>query len=160
MSPGKVPAMPKHLVSNIRQKITTHANPLILTAGLLTASLSPVFVTTGIAHADINNTRADAFGTQEVAQNAAINGYGVPIYSNGSSSGDHTPITNNYVNGVLSGEEWQCVELVNRLYLTEGWTTSNWSGNGADLYANAPSGFSKEAQNSISYADPGDVLSL
>jgi hypothetical protein len=62
--------MTTQFVSNLSKKITTYANPLILIAGLLTASLSPVFVTTGIAHADINNTRADASGTLELGSSS------------------------------------------------------------------------------------------
>jgi hypothetical protein len=114
--------MLKHFISNLRYKIITHANPLILIAGLLTASLSPIFVTTGIAHASITNTRLDSCGYQEVAQGGWLNNYGVFIDSNGPTSGDCTPITNNSVKNIngqstTTGEEWQCVEMVNRLYL-------------------------------------------
>src|SRR5438552_2258401 len=111
--------MPTKFVSKLRRKITTYANPFIFTAAALIASLSPVLVTTGIAHADINNTRADAWGTQELAGSGWLSGGGVPVYSNGSQVSYTPNKPNNTVNGVVSGEEWQCVELVNRLYLTK-----------------------------------------
>jgi hypothetical protein len=65
-----------------------------------------------------------------------------------------------YVGAVPAGYEWQCVELVNRLYLKRGWITSNWHGNGNQLYANAPSGLVKQPQGSITQLRPGDVVSL
>src|SRR5438105_1564285 len=89
---------------------------LILLAGSAIALFSPMVIDLGTAHADINNTRSDAFGTLELSGSSWLAGGGVNIYSNGSSAGDHYPIINNSVNGVVSGEEWQCVEMVNRLY--------------------------------------------
>src|SRR6266699_4367708 len=130
--------MTTEFVSNLRKKFTTNTNPLILTAGLLIASLGPVFLSTSIAYADINNTRADAWGTQELAGSGWLNSGGVSVYSNGSQVSYTPNKPNNSVNGVVSGEEWQCVELVNRLYLTKGWTTATWNGNGGQLYDNAP----------------------
>jgi CHAP domain len=84
----------------------------------------------------------------------------VSSYANGPS-----PDTYNYVNNVnnastQSGIEWQCVELVNRLYLTKGWTTSTWSGNGNQLYGNAPTGLTKEPNGSVTYANSGDVIGM
>ena len=63
------------------------------------------------------------------------------------------------MNGVVSGEEWQCVELVDRLYLTRGWIRSTWFGNGADMYRLAPRNLAKQPQGSISFLSPGDVIS-
>src|SRR6185369_9308898 len=60
------------------------------------------------------------------ADSAWLNGSGVNICYNGSSG---NVWGTNYVNGVQSGSQWQCVELVNRLYLTKGWTTARWPGN-------------------------------
>jgi CHAP domain len=58
--------------------------------------------------------------------------------------------------------EWQCVELVNRLYITKGWISSTWMGDGDQLYATAASvGLkSEQKQGSISYLAPGDVISF
>src|SRR5579862_3939358 len=86
-----------------------------------------------------------------------LGGGGVDVYSNdgdyNSASGDL-----NYVNGVLSGYRRQCVELVNRLYLTKGWISANWSGNGADMYNTAPSSLTKEANGAIKSVNAGDVI--
>jgi hypothetical protein len=88
-------------------------------------------------------------------------GLGVDIKSNGSDQGSGTSCGGlNSVNGVHTGYEWVCVELVNRLYLTRGWTNVYWPGNGNQMYANAPKGLAKEPQNSISYVGPGDVISV
>lgn len=65
-----------------------------------------------------------------------------------------------YVDGTPAGYEWQCVELINRLYLKRGWTTWTWQGNGNQLYANAPTYLHKKPQGSILHVHPGDVLSL
>jgi len=62
---------------------------------------------------------------------------GCAIYSNGQDEGSGARcggtnyVTNQYVTHVKTGREWQCTELVNRLYLTRGWTRSFRSGNGA-----------------------------
>ena len=55
--------------------------------------------------------------------------------------------------------------MVNRLYLTKGWTTANWYGNGGGsdgLIYHLPSNLSTAAQfnGSISYINPGDVITL
>jgi len=91
---------------------------------------------------------------------AWLGGYGVDVFSNGPDAGTGSSCGGiSYVNGVVSGEEWQCVELVDRLYLTRGWISATWFGNGADMYASAPSGLSKQPQGSISFLSPGDVVS-
>jgi len=87
------------------------------------------------------------------------------VYSNGpTDEGTGTdcvgaPNNSNYVNGVESGEKWQCPEFINRLYLTNGWTTSTWTGDaGQPLYNDAPSNLTKQATGSVSYLGPGDVV--
>jgi CHAP domain len=117
----------------------------------------------GPARASCSGTECDPAGTVELSGADWLGGNGVNVYSNGASVGDDAG--NNYVtnaNGisVLSGEEWQCVELVNRLYLTRGWITGHWSGDGDELYQNAPGGLTKQANGSISQLAPGDVISL
>lgn len=61
---------------------------------------------------------------------------------------------------VWSGDKWNCVELVNRLYLTKGWTTATWYGNGNTLINNLPSNLTDQLNGSISYVNPGDVITL
>lgn len=112
------------------------------------------------------------FGTGYLS--AAWPGFtGVPVYSNddaGFPYGTHVAPSScyNYVTtpsgkSVESGLEWQCVELVNRLYITKGWTSATWHGNGNVLYNNANAvGLAswKQPQGSITYLAPGDVISF
>ncbi len=90
---------------------------------------------------------------------------GVPVYSNGSAtyvSNCYNFVTTPSGKSVESGMEWQCVELVNRLYLTKGWISSTWYGDGDQLYSTASSvGLTNEQrQGSITYLAPGDVISF
>ena len=62
--------------------------------------------------------------------------------------------------GSIAGERWQCVELVNRLYLTRGWIRPAWIGDGGRLFATAPANLTKEANGSITSVSPGDVVSI
>jgi hypothetical protein len=62
------------------------------------------------------------------------------------------------VNKVAAGEEWQCVEFINRLYLTNGWisggnaTTPPWPGDaGPTFWDNTPSNLTKQVNGSVSY---------
>jgi len=96
-----------------------------------------------------------------------LGGNGVDIYAN---DGDFNSTSSdvNYVNigtpshphMILSGYRWQCVELVNRLYLTKRWITGNWAGNGGDMFSTAPSNLAKEANGNITAVKPGDVISF
>ncbi len=76
--------------------------------------------------------------------------------------GDDSANYVNNINGVrtLSGYKWECVELANRLYLTKGWTTATWYGNGNTLVNHVPAGLTKQDNGSISYVNPGDVITL
>ena len=50
---------------------------------------------------------------------AWLGGDGVDVFSNGDDAGNGNSCGGiSSVNGVVSGEEWQCVELIDRLYLT------------------------------------------
>lgn len=115
---------------------------------LATIGLS-VFGFAGIAEAKSN--------TVILAGSDWLNGSGVSVYSNDgsyeSNEGDF-----NYVDGVKSGYKWQCVELVNRLYLARGWTSSTWSGNAVNMFNTAPGILSKESNGSITSVRPGDVV--
>jgi hypothetical protein len=112
-----------------------------------------------------------ACGSVLAAGSSWLNGLGVNVISNGPDQGTGTSCggtTQNTVYGIPSGYEWQCTELVNRLYLTWGWITSTWSGNGGDssptasdsMYDLAPSSLTKQANGSISSVGPGDVVSV
>jgi nucleoside-specific outer membrane channel protein Tsx len=71
----------------------------------------------------------------------------------------------NHVNGIRTGEEWQCVEFVNRLYLTKGWisdgtsSSAPWPGSaGPTFYNDAPSNLTKQLNGLVPYLGPGDVV--
>jgi hypothetical protein len=99
-------------------------------------------------------------GVVRLAGTAWLNGLGVDVCSNGGS--DFNDFGDHYTDGVLDGEMWQCVELVDRLYLTRGWITRTWSGNGNTMAEpdNVPPGLVEQNNGSVTYLDPGDVLSL
>ena len=123
----------------------------MLVFGLGVTGLTP-------AVASISNTRSDPSGTVELAGGSWLAGKGVDVYSNGSSAANDTGPHS--TNGVYDGEMWQCVEMVNRLYLTRGWISRTWWGNGNQLYANAPASLTKQAQGIITFLNPGDVISF
>jgi hypothetical protein len=91
--------------------------------------------------------------TTRLSGSSWLNGQGVDVYGGGDGSW-------NYVNGVQSGFKWQCVELINRLYLTKGWISARWTGNGNTLVNNVPSGLVKQNNGSITYLNPGDVVTM
>jgi CHAP domain len=94
---------------------------------------------------------------------------GVPVYSNGTAK--YASNCYNYAStpsghSVKTGMEWQCVELVNRLYITKGWIDQTWSGDGDQLYYNPPVNpatgkqLVTQRQGSIKQLAPGDVMSF
>jgi hypothetical protein len=152
--------------------LTTSSKTLTLIAGLLTTSLSPMIISPTTAHADTAN--CDGYGVKYAATSWLTgNGNGVNICNPGPSYTKHycLPITGDPVGAncptgsVWSGDEWQCVEMVNRLYLTKGWTTATWYGDGGNNSNaltnsnNLPNGITAQANGSISYVNPGDVIS-
>ncbi|MDY7101547.1 MAG: FG-GAP-like repeat-containing protein [Actinomycetota bacterium] len=110
------------------------------------------------AGADVDNTRVDAPGTVVLAGAGWLDGNGVDIRSNGRDPGATHGLST--VGGVTAGYKWQCVEMINRLYLTRGWITSAWPGNGFELYDTAPGHLAKSAQGTIEHLSPGDVVVL
>lgn len=105
------------------------------------------------------------FGEQILAGSGWLSGYGVPIYSNSYPeyiSNDYHYINNQHNQSTQTGMKWQCVELVNRLYMSKGWIDERWTGNGNEMYAKAPSHLTKTPQGSITLNNirPGDVIGL
>jgi hypothetical protein len=93
----------------------------------------------------------------------------VDVLSDGQDQGTGSSCGGtSYVGSVRAGSQWQCTELVNRLYLTRGWISARWPGNGGrsapgtrdSLYDEAPASLAKELNGSISYVAPGDVVSV
>jgi hypothetical protein len=94
-------------------------------------------------------------GTVILAGSSWLGGNGVDVKINGGDEGSGVSCGGtSAVNGVTTGNEWQCVELVNRLYLTRGWITSHWNGDGDTLYANAPGNLTKQPNGSVSSLNP------
>src|SRR5438874_2269970 len=78
----------------------------------------------------------------------ALTGGGVNI-CNHPGDGSNVYVNNVNSQSTLSGTKWECVEMVNRLYLTKGWTTANWHGNGGGtdgLIYHLPSNLAGAAQ--------------
>src|SRR5260370_10296592 len=146
----------------------TKLKSLAFLAALSAALVIPTVTSPRVAHAICGTscTYTDPWGTQEVAGSGWMGGNGVPINSNGPSApGGPSPDNYNYVNNknnvsTQTGIEWQCVELVNRLYITKGWLTATWTGNGDQLYGNMPAGLTKQAQGSITSVSAGDVIGM
>jgi hypothetical protein len=111
-----------------------------------------------------------ACGSTLLAGSSWLGGNGVDVKSNGGDEGTGVSCAtgSNTVGGVTSGLKWQCVELVDRLYLTRGWISSTWHGNGGrssaaardSMYDEAPATLSKQPNGSISSVGPGDVVSI
>jgi hypothetical protein len=120
--------------------------------------------------ASVGQISTPACGTAEFPTSATgswvIPGGGVDVFSNGpadegtgNSCGGNTLST---VGGVVAGYEWQCVEFINRLYLSRGWisgqqggSTPAWPGDaGPAFYNNAPANLSKQQNGSVSYLGP------
>ena len=99
-------------------------------------------------------------GVVLLAGSSWLGGEGVDVCSNSPSSTDN--FGSHSTNGVYDGEMWQCVELPVRLYLTRGWITSTWWGNGDTMASpkNVPPGLTEQNNGSITYLSPGDVVSL
>ena len=142
----------------------------LFTVSLVVATLTPMLYSPTTTHADTN------CGTAGVALSGASwltsLGGAVNVCNHpGDGSNVCVPVTGAPASGyctagnVWSGTAWQCVELVNRLYLTRGWTTATWHGDGGGSNSisntgNLPAGITAEGQGAISYINPGDVVSL
>ncbi len=102
-------------------------------------------------------------GTVLLSGSGWLGGRGVDVIANGA---DPTSVWGNSYAVTPSGQreyagqEWQCVEMVNRLYLTMGWITTRWTGNGGQMFDTAPPSLKKQAQGSVTWIGPGDVVVL
>jgi CHAP domain len=135
----------------------------LLRRGLL-ASLAAGFVVAllpALAH-PASRTDPGACGGVLLAATSWLGGGGVDVMSNGADQGTGKQCSKalSMVGSVAAGERWQCVELVNRLYLTRGWIASGWTGDGDQLVATATANLTKQANGSITSVSPGDVVSV
>jgi hypothetical protein len=112
--------------------------------------------------ADAAKKTGPACGDTVLAGTEWLHGFGVDVKSNGPNqgTGESCATGTNTVGDTPSGAMWQCVELVNRLWLTRGWVSSTWRGNGDEMYDTAPAGLAKERNGSVTVVHPGDVISL
>ena len=121
-------------------------------------------VAQGVSRASTCGSDGGNFGTELLGSAWPGRFTGVPVYSNGPSSSYDNGCENKATtpNGVTvpTGTEWQCVELVNRLYVTKGWINTTWYGDGDTMWNRAPDGLKGVRQGSISYLAPGDVVSI
>lgn len=125
---------------------------------LIAASLLPMLSNPSIAQAD----------SVVQAGTAWLSGGGVDIMSGGDSSHNCVSVAgapgqsqcNNTAGQVYAGDKWQCVEMINRLYLAKGWTSTTWWGNGNSLINDLPNHLSltDQLQDHISYVNSGDVV--
>jgi hypothetical protein len=141
------------------------ASGLLVIAGATTAYSADSLTDPAMAEAAAcSGTHCDAQGTTELSGGDWLGGGGVDIYANNGSaaydSGVNEYVTTPSNTSVKSGEEWQCVELVNRLYLSKGWISSTWIGNGNTLKDNLPTGLTYEPNGSITSIKPGDAITL
>lgn len=146
-------------ISSIRLRTIT-----VLTA-IVISSLSLAITNMGTAHADTDCSPNGVllYGTDS----SWLNGTGVNVCNYPGNGGNVcVPVTgapaSSYCSAgnVWSGTKWQCVEMVNRLYLTKRWTTATWFGNGSTLINNVPSGLTEQNNGAISDLNPGDVITL
>jgi hypothetical protein len=138
----------------------------------LAAALAPFFVQQASASPGANGSPGASsgscagppgFGSRYMGSTWPGGFRGVPVYSNGIS-GSFTDCLHSTRTPkgrwVVDGYEWQCVELVDRLYLSKGWINSSWLGDGGQLFSTAPGFLHKQAQGSITAVHPGDVISF
>jgi hypothetical protein len=138
----------------------------LVSALFITASFVPTIALPGTVHADVSCS-PDSIN---LTGSSWLSGSGVNVCSadegntnvcvpvSGAPGDSHCSAGN-----VWSGTEWQCVELVNRLYLTQGWTTATWYGYGGGshgLIYNLPSNLTDQTNGNISYINSGDVITL
>jgi hypothetical protein len=150
--------MPKTWMAKMRRLV-----PIIAVLALLGGVATLNVVKAVPALASCSGTHCDPQGTVELKGSDWLGGNGVNVYANNGSAGYDSGVNDSVMVGkqsVQAGEEWQCVELINRLYLTEGWITSRWSGDGYTLKDNLPSGITYENNGSITYINSGDVITL
>ncbi len=148
----------------VARRLACFPRPVRILAGMLLA-VSAVFLPVAAGPAGeaaaATMVAPGACGNVLLAGSAWLGGLGVNVRSNGRFEGEGTDCSGSMskVGGVIAGEEWQCPELVNRLYLTRGWIKATWLGSaGPALWDNTPKQLSKQPNGSVSYLGPGDVV--
>jgi hypothetical protein len=111
---------------------------------------------------------ADSCGAVQLSGSSWLGGHGVDVHSNYPYQGSGTDcggvVHNLSASPPQYGDAWQCVELAQRLYNTEGWYSGVFSGVSvaADIYSQASGGhltdMSVQANGSITSIAPGDMI--
>src|SRR5437588_7029342 len=122
-----------HSVTQHTRRTVVLSKLSLVSLALVTASVVPMIAFPGTAHAD---TGCGSIGIA-LSGSSWLSGGGVNV-CNHPGDGSHFCLlvsgapgdSKCPVNYVWSGDEWQCVEMVNRLYLSKGWTTATWYGDG------------------------------
>ena len=100
-------------------------------------------------------------GTVLLNGSAWLGGVAVDVMANGANStsvwGNSFAVTPQG-QSVYAGYEWQCVELVNRLYITRGWITERWEVTAARCSHRAAPLSNKPGLGQ--WISPGDVVVL
>ena len=156
-----------HTIAKHTKRTATFTKLTIISALFVSASFVPIVTFKGTAHAEVNCSYPNSSDSVWVNGSSWLNGGGVNVCSADEGSVNVcVPVSgapaSSYCSAgnVWSGTQWQCVEFINRLYLTKGWTTTTWYGN-ADTLINDVSnhpGLSTQSDGSISYLNPGDVV--
>jgi hypothetical protein len=132
--------------------------------GAATLAVGMAIVATSDAGAHGASTaKGTSCGVITIRASQWLGGHGVHVHSNGASEGSDGSCASGftYVGGVVAGYRWQCVELVNRLYLTRGWIDNTWGGDaGTPFWQATPTGLAKQANGRVSYLGAGDVVDL
>ncbi len=135
-----------------KRRAWTRLRVVLVTLSLVLVGAVGTVTMAGVASADV---------TPILSGSSWLSGSGVNVCA---SSTDTTCGGQTHVGG-YSGNWWQCVELAQRLYKTEGWFTGIFPGVSVatDIYntAAAPgntNGFTRQANGSVSSVVPGDML--
>jgi hypothetical protein len=162
VQPPTLQAVIQSLTKHTRRTVIFTKLSIVSTVFVI-ASLLPVAAFSGTAHADTDCS------PNGIAQSGSswLQGSGVNV-CNHPGDGSHyclaisgDPVGQNCGSGyVWSGDKWECVEMVNRLYLTLRWTNATWVGNGNTLINNVPTGLTAQNNGALSYINAGDVITL
>ena len=94
----------------------------------------------------------------ELAASNWLGGHGVDVISNGPNFEYFSGVAS-YLGGTLVGYKWQCVEMVDRLIIANGWAPTIISGNAVDWWSTASQAYFTRHPNGSGYTPvPGDIV--
>lgn len=162
--------------SYMDQRSQDRLRSIITKAKIILARISLVasLTTSGLAatalHDTANAETVCAGGTHSYEQGHLLlastdwlGGSGVDVKANNCTAENNSGpsnVMNSANKQIYAGEMWQCVELVNRLYLSKGWISDTWWGNGDTLKDNLLPGLTYQTNGSVDSLSPGDIITL